>query len=846
MIPAAALNPESASRADSRHADSDRPIALGKFLHLKGRKYFVRGACYGPFRPDSSGSEYGSEKTAEADFELMRRSGINTLRTYTVPPLWLLDLAARYELRVLVGLAWEQHVAFLNDRRLAAAIVRRVQEGVKQCAGHEALLGYALGNEIPAPIVRWYGPRRIQRFLRRLFCAGKSQDPEALFTYVNYPSTEYLQLPFLDFTSFNLYLESHKKLLAYLPRLQNLSGNLPVVLAELGLDSRRNGFAQQARTLSWQIESVFEAGFAGAMIFSWTDEWHRGGMDVEDWDFGLTCRERRPKPALESVRQSFGETPFPAQRLHPLPQVSVVVCVYNGRRTIRQCLDSLLRLNYPNYEIVVVDDGSTDGTSEILEEFSHRPKVRIIRTENRGLSRARNTGMEAARGEIVAYIDSDAYADPEWLSYLARDFQRSDFAAIGGPNIPPRGDGLVSDCVASAPGGPVHVLLSDTEAEHIPGCNMAFRRDRLAEIGGFDAQFRVAGDDVDVCWRIHKRGWRIGFSPSAVVWHHYRSDIRSYWRQQKGYGRAETLLEQKWPEKYNDLGHVVWGGRIYDGSLPGHGPWRIYHGVWGSGLFQSIYQPAPNLLRSFPLTPEWYMVGAALVVLTLMAGLWRPLYLSLPVLLLGTGVPVTWALRNALVHSFRYDRSRRPRRWLMIAVTAFLHLLQPMARLRGRLGRGIRPWLRGRLRLTLPRWRTDRLWSESWHPHQDYLRQAEGALREQGLMVRRGGDFDRWDLEARVGVIGAVRIRCGVEEHGQGRQMVLLRSWPRFSAAGLALVGIFAGLAGIAAFDDSLEASMVLGGAAFLTGFRAWIESAAAAGSWRSVLRADQRRAKPR
>jgi len=121
--------------------------------------------------------------------------------------------------------------------------------------------------------------------------------------------------------------------------------------------------------------------------------------------------------------------------------------------------------------------------------------------------------------------------------------------------------------VANAPGGPIHVLLSDNVAEHIPGCNMAFRKDRLQAIGGFDPQFRRAGDDVDVCWRLQAKGWTLGFSAPAMVWHHRRNSIRAYLRQQIGYGDAEAMLERKWPEKYNAAGHVSWSGRLYGKGL---------------------------------------------------------------------------------------------------------------------------------------------------------------------------------------------------------------------------------------------------------------------------------------
>ena len=116
-----------------------------------------------------------------------------------------------------------------------------MREGVRACAGHPAVLAYAVGNEIPASIVRWHGRRRVERFLERLYRAAKSEDPDALVTYVNYPSTEYLHLPFVDLLCFNVFLEAEEKLEAYLARLQHLAGDRPLLITELGLDSRRHG-----------------------------------------------------------------------------------------------------------------------------------------------------------------------------------------------------------------------------------------------------------------------------------------------------------------------------------------------------------------------------------------------------------------------------------------------------------------------------------------------------------------------------------------------------------------------------------------------------------------------------
>ena len=325
---------------------STRPRAAGKFIWRGAEKLYVRGATYGTFRRDASdGTAYPDPRSVARDFGQMAANGLNAVRTYTVPPRRVLDLAAEHGLLVMVGIPWEQHVPFLDEQARARSIEERVRAGVAACAGHPALLCYAVGNEIRSQIVRWHGARAVERFLERLYAAAKSEDPEGLVTYVNYPSTEYLELPFLDVACFNVYLEAQHSLEAYIARLHNVSGERPLILAELGLDSRRHGEDTQARTLEWQIRSTFESGCAGAFVFAWTDEWHMNqgepelDFEVNEWDFGLTDRERRPKPALAAVAGAYSEVPFSTDS--SWPRVSVVVCTHNGARTLSECLDGL-------------------------------------------------------------------------------------------------------------------------------------------------------------------------------------------------------------------------------------------------------------------------------------------------------------------------------------------------------------------------------------------------------------------------------------------------------------------------------------------------------------------------
>ncbi len=370
--------PDLSTRINTLPRLVQRPTARGKFLFVGNRKFWVKGVTYGTFRPDATGNNFPEPDVVRLDMAAMLRAGLNSIRIYTAPPRWFLDLAHCFNLRVMVGLPWEQHIAFLEDRIRERQIIRTSRDAVRACAAHPAVLCYAIGNEIPASVVRWYGRQKVASFLRQLAEIVRQEDPGSLVTYVNFPTTEYLELDFIDLVSFNVYLELRNQLAAYLAKLQNLAGDRPLIMAEIGLDSRRNGEQLQRETLTWQIETAFEAGGIGAFVFAWTDEWHRGGFDIEDWDFGLTKRDRRPKRALQAVSRAFAHAPFSMGRAWP--KISVIVCSYNGARTIDETLTALRHLEYPNYEIIVVDDGSTDHLSEIARAH----KVALISTRQPG------------------------------------------------------------------------------------------------------------------------------------------------------------------------------------------------------------------------------------------------------------------------------------------------------------------------------------------------------------------------------------------------------------------------------------------------------------------------------
>ncbi len=784
-----------------------RPRVAGKFFWVGDEKLHIRGVTYGTFRPRDE-CEFPEPPMVERDFAAMADSSINAVRTYTAPPRWLLDAAERHGLRVLVGLPAERYIGYLADgKREAPDMNGLVASWLEESAGHPAVLGYSIGNEIPASIARWHGSRRVSSYLERVYRVVKALDPEAPVTYANYPSTEYLSLPFLDFLCFNVFLESQGKMDAYLARLQSLAGERPLLMGEIGLDAYRNGDRAQSRSLEWQIRTCFEAGCAGLFVYSWTDEWYRGGADVDDWSFGLTRGNREPKPALATVRTAFTGPVFGDDVTWP--RISVGVCTYNGASTLDETLTALDRLDYPDYEVILVDDGSTDGSAEIGR--SHR--CRVVSTPNRGLSHARNVVLAESTGSVVAYIDDDAYPDPHWLRYVARSFLDSEHAAVGGPNLTPPGDGWLAQCIANSPGNPVHVLISDREAEHLPGCNMAFRRDALEAVGGFNPSFRVAGDDVDVCWRLSDSGHTLGFSPAAVVWHHRRGSVRAYLRQQRGYGEAEGMLERRWPWRHDPTGSIYWSGRIYGRGFVnalGLRQGRIYQGVWGTAPFQSLYEPPQTGWLAQAQSPLWYLLMLAFGGLTLLGLSWRPLGLAgLPLGLMALAT-LTQAVKGGIQASFHGAPKGTLKRLGLGLVTTSLHLAQPAARLWGRLWYTVRhrpERVRWRLSDLVP-WRTA-TWSEEGQPATVRIAALEEVLRGEVAVVHRGGSFDRWDLEGRNRSPGAARILVGVEEHGLGNQLVRVSVWPRVTPGELVVALTLAGLA----FGAALAAAPVAAGA---------------------------------
>ena len=450
-------------------------------------------------------------------------------------------------------------------------------------------------------------------------------------------------------------------------------------MTEVGLDSRRNGEERRRGRSSGRCARV--RGRVRRRVRLLVDRRVASRRPrVDDWDFGLIDARAAAEAGARGGREAPSPRAAPARRDAP-PRVSVVVCTYNGARTLEDCLEALLA-------------ASTIPTTRSSSSTTARPTapprspassgVRLIRPQNRGLSeraQPRHGGGDRRDRRLHRRrrVARTATGSRTWPASSRPRVT----PAVGGPNIPPPEDGLVAACVADAPGGPMHVLLSrHARPSTSPAATWPSARRRCRRSAASTRSFRSAGDDVDVCWRLQDAGrpsasarapW--SGTTAAVLVAPTSAAVRL--RQGRGPARAEVAETLQRP------GHLTWAGYVYGNRLStalSRRRGRIRYGTWGRGLFQSVYQPAPGLVSSLPLTPEWLLLIGLLAGMSSLGLLWPPLLLGLPLFALASGAMLLEAGLAARKRPSRRSRARCPRRF-GAGGSGLLHLLQPLVRL---------------------------------------------------------------------------------------------------------------------------------------------------------------------
>jgi GT2 family glycosyltransferase len=492
--------------------------AHGKLFLLDGAPFRFRGIAYRTL-PELS----ETPDSPVLDLEAIARAGYTVVvmpspSRAPIPQMSTSDLRFMLELDV-EGLDGLGSVPRAERRRVLCRERSRLRQAVRSWKGHESLIGVVLsagprgrkasGSSLSSLQIANQLAMALHDEGAELLAGWRSRWPligdcpaECDFLIVDLePMT-----PELESTLMNC----HSRI-----------GDRPLVVGTvcMGTPERR-----ESERIPRVIDAALHAGAAGTV-----EPAPLSGKEIAD-ELAMARHRRRTVRDLEV----------------DWPSISVVVNAYNAEETLDECLSRCDQLEYPSLEVIVVDDGSTDATATIA---GAHPDVRVVSLPRSGLSVARNVGYRAAGGELIAYLDADAYPSPDWPWYLALAALEHAVGGSGGPNIPPPGEPASARIVARSPGGPVPQLRSPDRAHHLPGCNMAFWKDVLEQLDGFDPVLEGA-EDIDFEWRVFASGRQLAYHPAALVWHHRRAGLAGYLRQQRHYGRSQAILEQRYPQRF--------------------------------------------------------------------------------------------------------------------------------------------------------------------------------------------------------------------------------------------------------------------------------------------------------
>src|SRR5215216_5166339 len=314
--------------------------------------------------------------------------------------------------------------------------------------------------------------------------------------------------------------------------------------------------------------------------------------------------------------------PLPPLPDDELPFVSVVVAAYCEEAVIERTLAALLALDYPRYEIVIVDDGSTDRTVELLRPYAADGRIRLLeKRRNEGKTMALNDAIPILRGEIVTIVDADIQPQPDTLRYLAPHFRHARVAAVAGNPQVTNTASLLAKVQATEFASIVSVLRRAQRVWGriltVSGAICAFRKSAMVDVGLFDPE--MATEDIALTWKLQRRFYDVRYEPRAVVGMQVPETLRGLYRQRKRWatGLAQVLrrnvamfgdwrTRRLWPVFGEAMLSVAWAYTAI-GMISF---WLLSYGV---GLEPLGANPVPNF---------WGMVIATVALVQLAVGVW--------------------------------------------------------------------------------------------------------------------------------------------------------------------------------------------------------------------------------
>ncbi len=230
-----------------------------------------------------------------------------------------------------------------------------------------------------------------------------------------------------------------------------------------------------------------------------------------------------------------------------IPFISIIVPVYNGAKTLPACLDSLMALDYPPdcREIIVVDNGSDDNSVAIAQNY---PVKLVEELEVKSSYAARNRGIADARGEIIAFTDSDCVVSASWLKDAIKGFKKDTIGAVAGEILGYRQENFIEKCLIEMKHMSARASLIYPPLPKIQTANALYRRAVFDAIGFFDPQL-LSGGDADFSWRMQlESNYKIHYRPTAIVYHQHVNSLRSFCRQKAFHGSGELNLQSKYAD----------------------------------------------------------------------------------------------------------------------------------------------------------------------------------------------------------------------------------------------------------------------------------------------------------
>lgn len=233
------------------------------------------------------------------------------------------------------------------------------------------------------------------------------------------------------------------------------------------------------------------------------------------------------------------------------PKISICILTHNSGHTIKECLESIQKIDYPNFEIIIIDDNSQDETKKIVKETRKIGAKLIEINKKTKIGKLRNIAVQNSSGEFIAFTDSDCAVEKNWLKELLKGFSSKEIAGVGGSNLTPNNNSKFQKAVGEFYEffsflGADYVKNSQniTETRHNPSCNAMYKKNILLELNGFNESIE-SNEDPELDARIRKKGYKLMFNPKAIVFHHRKKNLSQFFAQAQWFGKGRIQAIKK-------------------------------------------------------------------------------------------------------------------------------------------------------------------------------------------------------------------------------------------------------------------------------------------------------------